>query len=173
MICQQCGQRPATVQITQTMNNQKAVVYLCDACAGAKQDLILDLPFNMGNLITSIMQNVYGMHQTPTVENNDQCECCGMTFEEFSSNGKFGCANCYEVFGQKIAPIFRRLHGSSNHTGKVPLSLNKQISAKIEIDALKAELNDAVSREEYEKAAELRDRIRLLENGEKVTGGEK
>jgi protein arginine kinase activator len=52
----------------------------------------------------------------------------------------------------------------SNVVGNEPEQKNK-------IDKLKTELSQAINCEHYEKAAELRDRIRELENSENVGGG--
>lgn len=172
MLCQQCNQKPAKVQITQTVNNQKSVIYLCEACASANQDLLMEYPFNMGNLLTSIMENVYGISKLANKERNPQCSNCGMTFEEFTGKGKFGCANCYTAFGQRLEPIFRRLHGSSTHNGKMPASRNTGKNTEKEIDSLKSMLDECIRNEEYEKAAEIRDKIRSLEKEHKKIGGD-
>ena len=74
------------------------------------------------------------------------------------------------VFRDNLEPILRRLHGGSEHTGKVPARLADEIKTTNEIERLKAELASAVENEQYEKAAELRDRIRELENSGKSGG---
>ena len=173
MLCQQCNQKSANVQITQTINNQKTVKYLCEACASAKQDSSLDYPFNMGNLLTSIMENIYGISQFPVKEIDSLCNNCGMTFEEFIGNGKFGCSNCYTAFRPRLVPIFRRLHGSSTHNGKVPARNNIGKMAKKELLNLKSMLEESIKNEEFEKAAQIRDKIKTLEKKHKKIGGEK
>ncbi|MGE5474722.1 MAG: UvrB/UvrC motif-containing protein [Ignavibacteriales bacterium] len=172
MLCQQCNQKPAKVQITQTINNQKSVIYLCEACANIKQDSLIDYPFNMGNLITSIMENIYGISQAPIKEKSPTCSNCGMTFEEFKSNGKFGCAKCYDAFGTRLVPIFRRLHGSSIHNGKVPARKTSFNIAEKELINLKSMLEECIRNEEYEKAAEIRDRIKEISKERNRIGGD-
>lgn len=172
MLCQQCNQRPANVQIVQTINNQKSVMYLCEACASAKQDPLIDYPFNMGNLLTSIMENIYGISQMPVKEKSPVCSNCGMTFEEFKSKGKFGCANCYNAFGPRLVPIFRRLHGSNAHNGKFPAKKGIGNMAEKELINLKSKLEECIRNEEYEKAAEIRDRIKEISKGHKEIGGD-
>ena len=63
-----------------------------------------------------------------------------------------------------LTPLFRRVQGTTQHTGKVPKRAGGKLSVKREIEKLKAELHQAVQEEAYEKAAELRDRIRALED---------
>lgn len=94
-----------------------------------------------------------------------------MSFEDFRKTGKLGCTNCYKLFKENLAPILRRLHGNAEHTGKVPAKISGCIKNSNEIEKLKNELTDAIDREEYEKAAQLRDRIRGLESAGKQCGG--
>jgi protein arginine kinase activator len=56
------------------------------------------------------------------------------------------------------------VQGTTQHTGKVPKRAGGKLTVKREIEKLKAELHQAVQEEAYEKAAELRDRIRALED---------
>jgi protein arginine kinase activator len=88
-----------------------------------------------------------------------------MTFEEFQRSGKVGCNNCYDVLEDNLNPLIRRLQGSIEHNGKVPARLSKSISISREISRLKELLLKAVEKEEYEKAAEIRDKIKSLEVG--------
>ena len=83
---------------------------------------------------------------------------------------KARCPNCYRVFRDNLEPILRRLHGSAEHTGKMPARMADEIKTSNELKRLKAELASAVENEQYEKAAELRDRIREIENSGKSGG---
>ena len=58
-----------------------------------------------------------------------------------------------------LLPLIERMHGSSQHVGKVPANAGAEIVKKNELIQLRKELNEAVERENYEKAAELRDKI--------------
>ena len=82
-------------------------------------------------------------------------------------SGKIGCADCYETFYDKLLPLLERLHGKTNHVGKIPNSFEeiaKEENTQNETEKLKAELDEAVKAQNYEKAAELRDRIKELES---------
>ena len=59
--------------------------------------------------------------------------------------------------------MIRRLQGSVEHNGKVPDRVARTASTNRKIEKLKELLNKAIEREEYEKAAELRDEIKSLE----------
>lgn len=91
------------------------------------------------------------------------CEHCGFTDAQFTQVGKLGCPKCYEVFENKLEPVLRRIHGNSGHTGKIPRRTGGTIGLRKKIEDLKRELQSAVTHEEYEKAAEIRDKIRALE----------
>ena len=57
----------------------------------------------------------------------------------------------------------RRIHGNSQHIGKVPARSGEKVRLKKQIEALKAKLQEAVAAEKYEEAAEIRDSIKELE----------
>lgn len=163
MICQKCNQKPANVEVTQTMNNKKTVVYLCEACAGVKQEFFLDNSFNMGSLLSGIIGNAYNISKVAKTENVLKCKKCGMTFEEFCQIGRFGCAECYLTFESKLEQIFRRLQGSDRHKGKIPVNRKQGKTINDEITELKKALQLAIKNEQYEKAAVFRDKIKDLE----------
>ena len=92
----------------------------------------------------------------------------GMEYSQFKRNGMLGCADCYKAFREPIEDMLIRMHGNAQHVGRVPGGVNSQVSLKLQIDKLKQQLLRAVSEEEYEMAASLRDQIRALTNELKV-----
>ncbi len=161
MLCQNCQKRVANVQVTQVINNTKNVIYLCEQCAREEGKVIIGSPFSVNDFFSGMI----GIPVRPSVaEQQLVCDKCGMSYEEFKKVGKLGCENCYEVYGDKLAPILRRLHGNLQYHGKVPKKVYETVKVSKEIDTLKEQLDKAVKCEEYEKAAELRDKIRALEN---------
>ena len=63
-----------------------------------------------------------------------------------------------------MLPYLKRVHGSTKHTGKVPVSAPiVVVDSKETIDSLRMELNKLVSEERYEEAAVIRDKIKKLE----------
>ena len=94
--------------------------------------------------------------------NSDQekkCSNCGLTYADFVRTGKLGCSQCYEAFHNQIKPLLNRLHGHFKHMGKIPASIRIQADRIQKIEEIKNRLKQAVLKEEYEKAAELRDQI--------------
>ncbi len=93
----------------------------------------------------------------------NRCDCCGSTFEDISKSGKCGCPHCYEKFYNQLLPRIKKIHGSTEHSGKIPKNfLNTHQSENI-VSKLRDELKLLVEQENYEQAAIVRDRIKLLE----------
>ena len=84
-----------------------------------------------------------------------------------------GCSNCYIEFENRLEPILRRIHGNIVHNGKVPKRTGGTLRIRKEIEEYKEEMQRAVDNEEFERAAELRDKIKELENMLAVRGGDK
>ena len=164
MLCQNCQKRVANVHFTQITNNKKTEMYLCEHCAREKGQLGIGPPINISDFLSGFINFGNGEAQMQQEPDEECCEVCGMSFEDFRKTGKLGCSNCYRIYGEKLKPILKRLHGSTEHTGKAPVRLSSKISHTRELDSLKASLAKAVQDEEYEKAAELRDKIKELES---------
>jgi protein arginine kinase activator len=169
MLCQECQEQQATVHVTRIINNKKKEFYLCERCAKEKGELNLGQDsFSFSNLLTGLLNSEFGSKATETKMNlgyQSQLECgnCNLTYDEFSRTGKLGCSECYSEFGDRIDKVLKRIHGSKQHTGKVPERTGGVIKIKKEIQQLRAEMQSVVQREEFEKAAELRDKIKELE----------
>lgn len=164
MLCQNCHKKDASVHFTQIVNNKKSEMYLCSACVKEKEQLNIVFPFSVNDFFSGLI----GVGNTNNYVSNDInqkviCEKCGMSFEEFQRLGRLGCDNCYHIYSEKLKPLLKRLHGNIEHTGKLPANISKSISTSREIEKLKDQLNRAIQSEEYEKAAELRDQIKLIE----------
>lgn len=168
MLCQECQQRPATLHFTKIISGKKNEFHICEHCAREKGEM---LPGNSGgfsihNLLSGFLDfdlsgkpQSAGAPQTPRL----QCEECGMTYAQFRKIGRFGCSSCYEHFDGKIDPLLKRVHGGIVHVGKVPKRGGADLQVQREIDALKQDLQGRIEKQEFETAAQLRDRIRELE----------
>lgn len=169
MYCDECKERPAKVHYTQVVNGKQTEMHLCEECAQKKSQINIGFHFEPGlslqNLLAALMGQEIGGYQPLGVSMTDAmcCKNCGSTYREFSKCGKLGCSQCYEEFKDYLAPIIRKLHGNSYHTGKIPLRTGGVIHLKRELESLRNELQAAIQVEEYERAAELRDKIRELE----------
>jgi len=86
------------------------------------------------------------------------CLFCGTTGKDFKKRSLLGCPSCYEAFSEELSPYLRAMQKGSRHVGKAPAG--EALSA--EIAALQQALERAVSAQDFEEAATLRDRIRDL-----------
>jgi protein arginine kinase activator len=168
LLCQNCNMRTATVHFTQITNNKKTEMYLCEVCAKEKNKFGMNIPMDISNFfagftgIPSELKYARDGRQQAAV-----CDGCGMSYEEFRKTGKMGCSRCYDLYGERIKPLLKRIHGSVSHTGKAPEKIAQTLKMDNQLSKMKAELEAAVQREDYERAAELRDKIRELERSTK------
>ncbi|WP_027415297.1 UvrB/UvrC motif-containing protein [Aneurinibacillus terranovensis] len=167
MICQECHKRPATLHFTKIINGEKTESHLCEVCAQEKGEMFPGAMnnFSIHNLLSGLMLNNH--EPTSPVEVKEQnplhCDTCGLTYSQFSKSGRFGCSNCYRAFEEKLDPLFRRIHGNTRHSGKVPERSGGSIKLKKELEDLKRNLQRCIEHEKFEEAATIRDRIRELE----------
>lgn len=165
MNCERCQERPAVVYLTEIINNKKRVMRLCEHCAREVQaDSFGFLPqMNLHNLLAGLFSGHVASPYSPALTQGEKCSTCGLSEGQFAKSGLLGCGDCYRQFGERLEPVFRRIHGTSSHTGKIPEKAGGRVKLSKNIDRLKNKLRDAISREEFELAAKLRDQIREME----------
>lgn len=165
MICQECGKKPATLHFTKIVNGEKTEFHICESCAREKGEMIPGTSggFSIHNLLSGLLdfEPASGGKQTMTAA--PRCESCSLTYSQFRKLGRFGCSECYKFFDERLDPLFKRVHGNTVHTGKVPTRTGGRIQQKREIDRLKKELVQRVEHEDFEEAARIRDQIKALE----------
>ena len=163
MICDQCNKNPATIRLTMVMDGKVQEKNLCHSCLGQVQHS--ESEFDLNGLV-GFLSNFLGESHAPKQEHdpNDALKCseCGSTYKEFRENGLLGCAHCYAAFAKPLEQVLKGVHGNTKHVGFTPDHLEESVSDILKIDRLKQELQQAISAEEFERAAELRDYIRLL-----------
>ncbi len=165
MLCQRCGKREATVHLTKIINGEKNELYLCEKCAQELGHISLqgNDTFSLPNLLAGILNP--GLESSiKQTDNYMECDTCGMTFSDFSERGLLGCSECYQNLSERLEPLVKRIHGSNNHIGKVPKRKGGNLRMKRKIDKLRQDMDTAVEKEDFEKAAEIRDRIHELED---------
>lgn len=167
VLCQDCKKREAQVHLTQIINNEKLSISLCKECAAARgfHSPLDNVPFPLAEILSGIAQasNAFHGKQTGT-EDQLTCTGCGLTFEEFTRQGRFGCGKCYVSFRPRLDQIMRKIHGASLHRGKHPADQQHPMQPMPirEEERLESELRKAIENEDFERAAELRDKLRLF-----------
>ena len=129
----------------------------------------LDL-LNLGfNLFLQVFLGSFFGNVLPARTQSTRCEFCGTTYAEIANSGHVGCANCYSLFADRLNPSIVRIHGNAAHCGKhskaAELEKQQEKPQKKEetVKDLQAQLEKAVARQDFERAAELRDKIREME----------
>lgn len=161
-LCERCKKAQATFHLTNIdRSGEKVERHLCDKCAGAEG--LLPSPKSTVDL-NELLQSFVNQSKGGTANAaNLVCGECGISYVEFRNQGLLGCANDYEAFKEQLVRLLERAHnGATHHVGKSP-GVPAQPSPLQDIRRLKKHLEEAVAAEDYERAAELRDRIRELE----------
>lgn len=159
MVCDDCHKKQASVNFTQILNNKKTMLNLCKECAEKRGFAGHEAGkgFGVGNLISKMAAEYE--------EEKDAAACpiCGLRYMEFKQSGRLGCGECYAVFGGRLDDLLRKIHGSDYHIGKVPKNIEPAIEQNRQIEAVRKELKEAILRENFEKAAKLRDKMKKME----------
>jgi len=148
--CDLCS-KPATVHLTQIINNKVHKVDLCESCAQAK-GVTDPSGFSLADLLLKASL-------TPEPSGALRCEHCGFTQSDFKKHGRFGCPHCYDTFKTLVEPMLDNMHKGTSHTGKVPQRALDRKSLYDRLTELELNLDQAIKSERYEDAARFRDEI--------------
>jgi len=161
MLCDICGKNPATVHLTEIVNEEMTELHLCEACAQAKSQQ-MEQQFGLSDLLAGMADFDKPVSKEEIV--SSQCPNCKLAYTDFKKIGRLGCGECYTAFRKYLGPLLKRIHGSGQHVGKVPIKLAKTIARKrTSIDELRLKLQKAIETEAFEEAARIRDQIKELE----------
>ena len=185
MLCQSCKNKQATTHIKTVINGELTEMDLCQECASK---LGYDNAFGDFLDIGSMMSGFLGMPM-PTISalaREAKCPGCGATFSQITKSGRVGCAKCYDTFYDRLLPMIKRIHGNTVHTGKrlrtarlesgktetAPVQTESKAEKKpTELEQLSEKLAAAIKSQEFEQAAQLRDRINEIKAREARDNG--
>ena len=155
--CQRC-QSPATLHITEILGpGNIEEVHLCEPCASKYSHEGSAKPASgkgAKELTAEADEGLFSQHA---------CPHCGIKFVDFRNTGRLGCPHDYESFREDLMPLLENIHGETKHSGKTPRRYPQAKQHEAELTQLRSRLKQAVTREDYEEAAKLRDRIRQVE----------
>jgi len=164
MICDVCAKNPATVHLTEIIDEQMNELHLCEECARHKS-AAMEQQFGLSDLLAGMAD-----FEKPSTKEEEvvttKCPSCGLAYADFKKIGRLGCGECYNVFRKYLAPLLKRIHGSSQHIGKNPTKIKvlpRTTKKKASLTELKNQLQKAVKEEAFEEAARLRDLIKGME----------
>ena len=184
MLCDNCKKREANVRYSENINGVRRELNLCEECSKKLGigEIGFDMPINFSSFFGDFLEDFSNSEFMPMFNELKtlKCDNCGYTFEDIANTGRVGCANCYNVFEDRLDPIIKRIQSSNRHVGRIGKSIDKEIERKQErketsndksveetpeekLEVLKDELKQAIKDERYEDAAKLRDEIKKLE----------
>jgi len=156
-VCDACGRRRATVHLTDLVDGRAVERHLCKQCYEETEGASLPPAEVLAQFLSAVAPELKEM-------SGRQCPVCGINYLEFrkSPRLRLGCPQDYEVFGAALEQIIDSVQGATSHCGKVPPGMGSESAQRHRILSLQKRQQKAVEREDYELAAELRDRIRQL-----------
>lgn len=158
MNCDVCKQNQATVFLTQIVEGKMQKVNLCESCS--KEKGVTDpVGFSLADMLL-------GLGAAQEIERGgsvQKCPVCGFSQADFKKTGRLGCSNCYETFSEGLQTLIKGMHKGTTHLGKKPVRLAQSMEREAELKQLQRDLRTAVTEENYESAALLRDQIRQME----------
>ncbi len=180
-LCDDCKVREANVHLTHVGEEGAETFHLCEDCARER-----GVPIPDGDTILKGLEALVGAVGAASgggvkvtvkpkegsgggqpaaeaaAEEDIVCRNCGMSFSEFRSGGRLGCAECYDSFEERIDRILVQIHGTNGHKGKRYGRSSARRGGRAGLERLRRELDAAVRAEQFEQAAVIRDEIRSL-----------
>lgn len=166
MKCHFCDNK-ASVFLTQMVEGQTQKVCLCEKCAH-ERGVTDPTGFSLADLILSGLSAAAKAAQSGesaprSSATEKKCPSCGFRLEDLQQVRRFGCAECYTAFRDEVVPLLRNMHRGSTHVGKVPEGLVAMQVKHQRLKDLRSRLEQAITSENYEEAAGIRDEILSLE----------
>jgi len=171
MKCQKC-ERPATFHITELTGGKPQELHLCEDHARAYLTHSANEPVSQTTMAAALAQHMaqqmaVGQAAEELAKLDQQaCPVCGITFHEFRNQGRLGCPHDYLAFEKQLEPLILNIHGETQHVGKTPKRSPEGSAERTQLIRLRREMHEAVAKENYERASELRDEIRGIETPE-------
>jgi protein arginine kinase activator len=159
MLCDICKKNVATVHLTQMVEGKTKKVDLCEACSKEKG---VDDPtgFSLADLLLGLgaAQEI----EQASAGGEIKCPHCGFTQADFKKAGRLGCSECYKVFAEGLESLLKTMHKGTKHVGKVPQVFRQTQDMADKLKNLQKKLEKAISNEDFETAATLRDEVKAL-----------
>ena len=156
MKCEKCNEREATFYYSSDINGEKTERHLCADCA-REEGFGGALDYRPMPLFGGMLDGFFGDFFTPAGSMLSAFDMFGSPMRRMMAPA---LPRVRIVIGEpRTAPVQQKSEAET----KIPEDAGEEIRARRELAALKAQLETAVKAEDFEKAIELRDRIRELE----------
>src|SRR5207244_794728 len=131
MLCDNCKERDAVINLTQVEHDTKVTLHLCEQCAQQKGvetgASVLKTP--LGGFLQGMIGK--GGNVLPTPADGLRCAACGSTLKDFRESGRLGCSQCYDSFAPHLRDLLRRLD-ASGPKGSSVLSTRIRLARNLE-----------------------------------------
>ena len=167
MQCQICNENEATIHLTEIAEGQRSEMHVCEQCA-IEQGIAVKSQMPINELLSNLLNAQPADDEFfEALEEEKSCPHCGFSLSGFRKEALLGCPHDYEVFEKLLRPLIKKAHdGKATHCGKVPSKVPVETRKQIELLNMRQQLEGAVQAEDYELAAELRDKITGCESGQ-------
>ena len=119
-------------------------------------------PFS--ELQDNLFGGFFGIPKVIGAPSEKKCPKCDSTYADIARDGRVGCPECYTVFANELSRMIRSVHGTTSHTGAVPARHRAIKEREEHLKHLREQMQDAIQKEDFERAAALRDEIRTMES---------
>ena len=163
MKCQYC-EKPATFHITElTEPSGPLVMHLCEEHARVHLQKEEASPtVSIAGVLAKQLQLGQSKQELAELDKKE-CPVCGISFFEFRNTGRLGCPYDYTHFDSDLQHLLTNIHDSTEHRGKHPRRAAASADSQAQMIQLRREMEEAVEREDYERASEIRDQLKKFE----------
>src|SRR3954463_5819693 len=161
MVCDVCKDGEAVIQLTEIEGSGVRQLHLCEKCAAERG---VETTLNAAKpQINNFLQTIH--EQRPGAKGEAvHCSFCSGTLADFRATGRLGCAHCYDAFEGSLCDLLPPVHGKSRHIGRRYVApLPSQLPHVSSVTELRDRLKRAIEAEQFELAADIRDKLRGIE----------
>lgn len=187
MKCEHCHKADAKKAVTVKEKDGEREIYVCDACAARL--LGKDHPstrseeaapsVSVGGVsgeppppfVEEFVKATLGfMKNVAEAEENEKrsCPACGANWNKIKESGRLGCPACWKTFAKHIRAEFLAAQFGQAHRGHAP-AVERLPDAQSARSVLERDLKNAIAREDYRLAAELKRKLDSLPGGKETS----
>jgi protein arginine kinase activator len=165
VLCENCKEREGILTVTTVVGGESRKVLLCEKCAAERGVEPEPVPApQIGQLLQKLHQQPAMSGPGGVIRDQGRCDFCSATLGDFRATGRLGCPRCYAAFETSLRDLLRRVHGSARHIGRqYEAPQRDELQRQTQVGELRAQLKRAIEAEQFELAADIRDRLRVLE----------
>lgn len=161
MLCDGCKKNEASIVLHMVTNGQVATRSLCPDCAQKAHGEMTRAFTTMGLQMEGLQGMVEQQAQREEIRIPRMiCASCRSAYEEIDDTTVFGCPQCYGAFEEQVVGYLSSIRPKEEI---IPEAARMDTAIPVPTrEELEHRLNEAISSEDYEEAAALRDRLRTL-----------